>query len=236
MTKINISIPKPCHEDWHAMTPGNKGRFCGSCQKNVFDFTSSSDREIINAFQQNENLCGRFLNTQLNRDLVKPKEKSSIWMATASALISFIGLGTHQAQAQGEVKVEQTDRKIRYNKADKDTILVAGIVYDENKVPRPHLGIYGGLYKIGETDANGNFSIYTRLGARLVFRNEDEDEEDAADYYVKNNCSSNIEVNTEQIRLVRKSHTVGGITTTSIKIKKLTFFGRIFRRIGNLFR
>jgi hypothetical protein len=231
--KINISIPEPCHENWQNMTRVDKGRFCSSCQKNVFDFTSSSDREIINAFKQNENLCGRFLNTQLNRDLIKPKEKSSIWMATTSALISFIGLGTHEAQAQGEIKVEQTDRKISYDKANNDSILVAGIVYDENKTPRPNLGIYIGSYKVGETDANGNFSIYTHLRARLVFRDEKEDEEDAADYYVKNDCCSNIEVNTPQIKWVTRSKTVGAICTIT---KRRTFLGRIFHRIGKLFK
>jgi len=71
--KISISIPKPCHENWQKMTTLEKGRFCDSCQKQVFDFTKSSDREILRKFNLEENICGRFLKTQLERDIVVPK-------------------------------------------------------------------------------------------------------------------------------------------------------------------
>ena len=54
--KINISIPQPCHENWQEMTTIDKGRFCNSCQKKVFDFTFSTDKEIINVFEKNSNL------------------------------------------------------------------------------------------------------------------------------------------------------------------------------------
>lgn len=113
MAKIHINIPEPCHEDWHAMTPEDKGRFCNSCQKKVFDFTKSSDREIVTVFQQNKNLCGRFLDSQLNRDLIKPEKKNPVWLATTSTIISLIGFGTHETIAQtNTVQKEQTEKRI----------------------------------------------------------------------------------------------------------------------------
>ena len=67
MQQIQISIPKPCHQDWNQMTPEERGRFCSMCQKTVLDFSQQSKEEIlefINA-HRNEHLCGRFRSEQL---------------------------------------------------------------------------------------------------------------------------------------------------------------------------
>jgi hypothetical protein len=87
--KIQISILKPCGENWQNMTLAEKGKFCASCQKNVIDFTSSSDREIAKYYNQNSKICGRFTIEQLNRNLVFVKEKGSIWMIAASSILDF---------------------------------------------------------------------------------------------------------------------------------------------------
>jgi hypothetical protein len=95
-----ISIPTPCNESWAAMTPADKGRFCASCQKNVIDFTRSSDREIAVAFRGGENICGKFLPSQLERELYIPKEKNKYWIAVSVAVVNIVGLFSHQANAQ----------------------------------------------------------------------------------------------------------------------------------------
>ena len=40
---IQLSVSEPCHENWDKMSPVNQGRFCGSCQKQVVDFSVMSD-------------------------------------------------------------------------------------------------------------------------------------------------------------------------------------------------
>ena len=45
-SKFKITIPKPCHEDWNAMTPEETGRFCSVCTKGVVDFTNKTTEEI----------------------------------------------------------------------------------------------------------------------------------------------------------------------------------------------
>ena len=75
--KIQLSVPKPCHEDWDAMTPVDKGKFCGSCQKQVVDFSNMSDREVAVFFKKPStgSVCGRFMTDQLERDLEIPKKR-----------------------------------------------------------------------------------------------------------------------------------------------------------------
>jgi hypothetical protein len=65
---MKIQIPEPCHENWGAMTPNEQGRFCGSCQKTVVDFTNFSAEDIQKYFTKHygQKVCGRFKQQQLN--------------------------------------------------------------------------------------------------------------------------------------------------------------------------
>ena len=76
MKKFELSIPKPCHENWDAMTADQQGRFCGACQKTVIDFTGMSDRQIAAFFKKPVgNVCGRFGGDQLNRIIEVPRKR-----------------------------------------------------------------------------------------------------------------------------------------------------------------
>lgn len=67
---VKIQIPQPCHENWHNMTPNEQGRFCGSCQKTVVDFSMMSDKELLDYISKpGASACGRFSNDQLNKSL-----------------------------------------------------------------------------------------------------------------------------------------------------------------------
>jgi CarboxypepD_reg-like domain len=70
---FQLSIPKPCHENWDNFTPTPTGGFCASCQKNVQDFTQMSDTELVAFFRnatitKNSSLCGRFRENQLQKN------------------------------------------------------------------------------------------------------------------------------------------------------------------------
>ncbi|WP_300686222.1 hypothetical protein [Chryseobacterium sp.] len=66
---MKITIPKPCHENWDGMPPEEKGRFCSVCSRTVHDFTAFSDEELISRFNSDKDLCGRFREDQLGKNL-----------------------------------------------------------------------------------------------------------------------------------------------------------------------
>lgn len=79
---MQLYIKEPCNQSWEEMQPANSGRFCGSCQKIVVDFTNMSDTEIKNHLldQRHKNTCGKFYTTQMDRPLEnKTVELNPIW-------------------------------------------------------------------------------------------------------------------------------------------------------------
>jgi hypothetical protein len=72
-SKLKITIPKPCHENWNAMSPKEKGRFCSSCSKTVVDFTKKSPSEIKEYLveHKSERVCGHFYKKQLDSIVIE---------------------------------------------------------------------------------------------------------------------------------------------------------------------
>lgn len=171
--ELRISIPKACHEKWSKMSPNKQGRFCSICKKNVFDFTKTSDLEIINTLNENKNLCGRFNNSQLNRNLAVIKQKKYFWINTAASLITFFGLGNYSAKAQGTPMLSEARKYITYspkklNTSDPVSLtdklneeqICSGVVHDKNNIPLSNVLVANTrLRLLVTTDSNGNFSI-----------------------------------------------------------------------------
>jgi hypothetical protein len=111
MKKINLSIPKPCHENWEAMTASEKGKFCSSCQKTVVDFTEMSDRQIAEFFKKPpSSVCGRIYNDQLHRDIVLPGKRipwiKYFFQFTWPAFVFFLKSCGLKESTTGKTKVE----------------------------------------------------------------------------------------------------------------------------------
>ncbi|MFT3796730.1 hypothetical protein [Flavobacterium sp.] len=109
MHPVKIHIPQPCHENWSNMTPEAQGRFCLACQKTVYDFTQLSDRTIAEKISSGENLCGRFSPTQLDRELVVHRKKSTIWTAGIAGILGIFNSGNDPLYAQEQTQTIQTD-------------------------------------------------------------------------------------------------------------------------------
>ena len=65
--RLHLNITTPCSKNFDQFSSTVKGGFCGSCQKEVIDFTIMSTSEIITFFNHpaTQNSCGRFHYNQL---------------------------------------------------------------------------------------------------------------------------------------------------------------------------
>lgn len=240
--RIHISIPNPCHENWDNMAPADRDRFCMACQKHVIDFTKASDREIVQALQQDKNLCGRFAGTQLNRDVTIRKEKNSITTVFALAL----SLITLSANAQEKKKSPQvTHNKTTAKKADKHKlppVIITGIVTDSTNKPLKNVAVLiKGKATTAQTDSTGTFNISANIGDTLVL--------DIIGYatneiLIKDISPITITLQEDDGAVVtaygshRISLIIGAVAVIEGKTitQKRSFFGRIFYKIGNVFR
>lgn len=232
--KLQIAIPKPCHENWQDMMPTEKGRFCASCQKEVQDFTRLTDREVSAIIKRDSNSCGRFLTSQVNRDIIVHKEKSSLWVAASAAVISFIGLGNYEAAAQESHPTEQHESEksenAATNKSYRESTEITGIVTDADGLPIPYAKVRNlNESTIVQTDFEGVFTIAAKKGDILEFtytgmkiKKVTVTKMNKYNIQLNDGYESSDDDNIEYV-------ITGGYAPR-------TFFGRIFHSIGNVFR
>ncbi|MCE2995260.1 MAG: carboxypeptidase-like regulatory domain-containing protein [Cyclobacteriaceae bacterium] len=88
---ITLSLPQACAEQWSRFTPTSQGGMCGSCQKEVVDFTTMSDQQIIAYFSQSTgSTCGRFHANQLKTySAVAPVVVKPGWMFLRAGMLGL---------------------------------------------------------------------------------------------------------------------------------------------------
>lgn len=169
MKKINLTIPKPCHENWDKMTQEQQGRFCGSCQKTVIDFTDMSDRQLAEFFKKPVgSVCGRFEQDQLDRKIVIPRKripwvKYFFQFALPAFLVSLKASAQKTSAIKGDVEV--CSREIMGKVAMPRTEVfvqreISGMVHNEKGEPIPFATIrVKGENKTATSDAQGMFKL-----------------------------------------------------------------------------
>jgi hypothetical protein len=160
---INISIPKPCHEEWDRFTPTQKGRFCRACKKEVIDFTNWKDEDIKHYFLSNtKSACGRFKATQLkNHSLLNQKLAFFNWAAVFTFFIMIISRNAESQVKREQVKAEQLEKKGKViHHAGYREWKIEGVVRDQENAVLPGVNVLQKNSTYGTvTDAEGYFKI-----------------------------------------------------------------------------
>jgi hypothetical protein len=157
--KLNISLPEPCNEDWNKMTPAAQGKFCGSCEKIVVDFSTYSDQELINFFvHRNQKACGRFNGTQLNRAISEANipEKRPLLSAAFAGLLALFSAQVSAQTTKGEVYLTE---QVVLGKSAGYKLSYSGIIIS-NGVPLSEVIIeIEGSDASTKSDAKGYFEL-----------------------------------------------------------------------------
>ncbi len=186
---IQLTVAEPCHQNWDNMSPVQQGRFCGSCQKQVVDFSLMSDRELLQFFQKPStgSVCGRFMTDQLDRQLEQPAKKLSWFRYVWQILLPALFVTKVSAQrtmgkpatrpAQDTIRVNNIpappvmgmvvrvpDRIPEIDSVIKDIPmireqLIKGKVTDSTGRPIPYASIDPGNGKARPADENGEFVL-----------------------------------------------------------------------------
>lgn len=168
---IRINIPTPCNEGWNNMTPNERGRYCGSCQKTVVDFTNYTDEELLLFFTEHkgQKLCGHFNKYQLNREINLPHQPHSTlykWIVAAGLAMMIVAapVGNSFAKAPysitAPINADITDEQ---DTTGNGKVNITGIVRSINELPIAQAKVII-LYKgvsLGSTHTNkeGKFTI-----------------------------------------------------------------------------
>ena len=165
---IQINIPTPCSQSWEEMAPAGQGRFCAHCSETVIDFTNYSDSALYNFFAKNnsEHVCGRFLGTQLDRNIhIPPQPHSQLYRLTVAFGLTLLFTQTPQllAQSRPPITVQSLPTKLTDTSNHANPGILKGNIMDDKKEPLPSAVVQvfqNGVLKGGAaTDYDGNYII-----------------------------------------------------------------------------
>ncbi|MFB0496891.1 hypothetical protein ABID99_003128 [Mucilaginibacter sp. OAE612] len=235
MSIQQISIPKPCHEQWSQMVPANSGRYCYHCCKTVIDFTVMSNDEIIKLLAAKDNVCGRFGQMQLieiNAGIGANKKRSLSWIGIlTAAIISLTQLEKAEAKTRHSIEQGEFQRKsnLLIPVPTGVQILVKGLVTEKGtNVPIPGATVRCKNGESASTDVDGEFKFLelsetdTLVVGFIGFKTQEIRLVDIAD-------RSQIKIELEPEPLTEQFVVVGGVFV------RHSFIHRLWHKIKNIF-
>ncbi len=116
-----ITIPKPCNENWHAMTPTEQGRFCTQCSEVVTDFSNMSNKEILSHLKTKKgNVCGRLTLSQLKTTPTLNDKLKKFLYAFATVFLAFLPIKSFSQVLFNTMDLISEDAKRTFTIRDKE--------------------------------------------------------------------------------------------------------------------
>ncbi len=172
---IIIRIPEPCHEDWAEMSLTEKGKFCNVCTKEVFDFTSKTDEQLVKILTENKNACGRLKKSQLNREVKLERKSGHNFAPFAASMLLPLTLFPNNPKSSTNSISEKPMVSLGIGRFSNSNdlrlqVFTKGIVRDENGNPLNNVEITSNETQARTwTNKKGEYEIYTLDKEILTF-------------------------------------------------------------------
>lgn len=90
MITKKLEIKNPCGQDWNEMKPMQQGRYCGSCNHIIHDFSEMPNDELLQMLKSGKHSCGRFVKEQMGLvySVQTPVDRKKYWAGIAAAIIA----------------------------------------------------------------------------------------------------------------------------------------------------
>lgn len=152
-----LNLYAPCANSWDKMEAAGQNRFCRQCNKEVVDFTSMTDEQVISYFKQHTNVCGRILPSQLGINLTEKKPNRSLPYLTkrvAALLLAFLTFKGVSAKTNKK-KADTVQLSTGEKRAVEDSTKIIVSVNANHGIPISGAEIFFNNIRIGVTDSSG---------------------------------------------------------------------------------
>lgn len=237
---FRITLDSPCSEDLSNMQDTSCGKFCNSCQKDVFDFTRLSDNEIYKIMQANKGkVCAQLTTTQLENGFTYTEEtyNNTAWLKYAASILFMGGITNAFSQANlpklTPVKTEQTLNKTSKS-THKDSINIQGTII--NAVTNKPLS-YPMLVELQSENKTLTQTISSDTGSfNLLISNKENLEKITIILHYQNSKNDTIQVPKEHVSFEKLENELHLVVRTAVnsEVFKREKRNRILVEINNM--
>ncbi|MEO1053158.1 MAG: carboxypeptidase-like regulatory domain-containing protein [Bacteroidota bacterium] len=238
--QYSLTISVPCEQNWSDFTPTADGGFCGSCQKNVIDFTQMSDEEVLNFFKNKpKNVCGRlsqYQMTNLSQRTTSTATSAMKWVR-AGLLSALMITAGHSLMAQNQPTAFPVERNEGIGVSEESNTNAAlshqikGVVVDEFNQSLPGVNIYlKGSTTVGTvSDVDGNFTFPQRVetGDVIVFSFIGME---TVEYTVPEQVPDKLTITMQSF-----IELTGEVVVGQVYHEKSSVFGQLWRKVKHIF-
>ncbi len=179
ISNIDLSKLKSCDQNWEKMPETERGRICQKCNENIIDFRNKSKADIAKAHVFSQGLvCGLYTKEQLetqNQEISKTK----IRQFSGSVYLALLGLISSPLFSQSKQETPQleqinsnrkqdfkNDNQILKPRSKNDSIIIKGVLSDDNDQPLPFVNVYIEGTQIGTTgNVDGTYKLHIPINS-----------------------------------------------------------------------